>query len=79
MLHGTASAQSPLNTKKGPAQLNCFLAVCGRYIKDEDLEFFKDRVEREVDLGGGKWQHLMDKSFKDMRYNAWRRQLAVRL
>ena len=49
-----------------------------RYIGEEDLEFYKDRVERAVDFpGAGKWQHLMDKHFGDMQYSAWKRHLAV--
>lgn len=53
------------------------LAVLARYITDEDLEFYKERVERDLELPGGCWQHMMDKNLGDMRYSAWKRPLAV--
>ncbi|KAK9785505.1 hypothetical protein WJX73_000678 [Symbiochloris irregularis] len=47
------------------------------YVTEEDLEFFKDRVEREVELpGSGPWEHMMDKNFSELKYSAWRRRLA---
>ena len=45
---------------------------------EEDLQFFKDRVERDVVLPGASgWQHMMNKNFNDVRYSAWKRSLAV--
>ncbi len=46
--------------------------VLGRYITDSDLEFFKDRIEREVDVGARAWDHVLTKSENDWTYTAWR-------
>lgn len=52
---------------------------CCRHITEDDLDFFKDRVERDVDMPGvGKWQHMTDLKLDTLTYSAWRRRLAVR-
>lgn len=49
-----------------------------RYVSEEDLEFFKDHVERNVQLeGASKWEKQMDKDFSTFNYAAWRRILPV--
>lgn len=49
-----------------------------RYVTEADLEFFKDRVERDVELPAvGKWQHMTDLNLETLKYSAWRRRLAV--
>ena len=52
----------------------------GRYVQGEDLEFFKDRVERPTPFPGcGDWELVMAKDFGGgVRYSAWKRHLAVR-
>ncbi len=42
---------------------------------DEDMEFFKERLE--VPAGSGPWEHMMTKDFGTFTYEAWRRTLAV--
>ena len=52
----------------------------GRYVQESDLEYFKDRVERDVDFPGcGDWDLVMAKDIGGgVRYTAWKRHLAVR-
>lgn len=54
------------------------LSHCCRHVTEADLEFFKDRVERDMALPGvGKWQHMTDLKLCTLTYSAWRRRLAV--
>lgn len=49
-----------------------------RPITEADLQFFKDRVERDVELpGAGSWQHMTDLTLANLTYSAWRRRLPV--
>ena len=62
--------------------LQDFLAVTSclacRYVQEADLEFFKDRVERDPPAPGcGKWEHVMAKDFGGVAYTAYKRHLAV--
>ena len=50
-----------------------------RYITEADLEFFKERTEREGEVkGAGPWEHMVTKDFGSFTYEAWRRWLSVR-
>eukprot|EP00884_Botryococcus_braunii_P016853 jgi/Botrbrau1/3851/Bobra.0183s0076.1 len=43
------------------------------YITDADLQFFKDRIERDAAPSGAKpWDHMMDKRGPGFSYSAWR-------
>ena len=49
-----------------------------RYVGDQDLEFFKERVEVPGEVkGAGPWEHMMYKDFGSFTYEAWRRSLTV--
>ena len=49
-----------------------------RYITDADLQFFKDRIERDAAPSGAKpWEHMMDKRGSGFSYSAWRSFVAV--
>ncbi|KAK9816837.1 hypothetical protein WJX72_005705 [[Myrmecia] bisecta] len=44
------------------------------YITEEDLAFFKQRIEEDVVVpGAGKWESMCDKEFDNFTYTAWRR------
>ncbi|CAL5219821.1 g1733 [Coccomyxa viridis] len=46
------------------------------YVGDQDLEFFKERVEVPGEVkGAGPWEHMMYKDFGSFTYEAWRRSL----
>ena len=57
-----------------------WLLLGRRYVQEADLEFFKDRVERDTPAPGcGNWELVMAKDFGGgVRYTAWKRHLAVR-
>lgn len=58
--------------------LTLLTALRTRYVTEQDLDFFKDHVERNVQLeGAGKWEQQMDKDFSTFNYAAWRRILPV--
>lgn len=46
-----------------------------RYVGEEDMNFFKERLEEPK--GAGPWEHMMAKDFNTFTYEAWRRTLAV--
>lgn len=46
-----------------------------RYVGEEDMEVFKERLEQPK--GAGPWEHMMAKDFGTFTYEAWRRSLAV--
>ena len=49
-----------------------------RYVQEADLEFFKDRVERDSPAPGcDKWELVMAKDFGGVAYTAYKRHLAV--
>jgi hypothetical protein len=63
--------------KAKPKDVCLFLV---RYITEEDLEFFRERVEKPGDVkGAGPWEHMVSKDFGSFTYEAWRRSIAVRL
>ena len=46
---------------------------------EADLQFFKDRIEKEQPPPGvTQWEPMMNKDFGDFTYTAWRRSLPVR-
>ena len=65
-----------------PMSTSCYLStslVACRYVQEADLEFFKERVERETPAPGcGSWELVMSKDFgRGVSYTAWKRHLAV--
>ena len=50
----------------------------GRYVNEEDLTFFKDHIEKNVEVEGATaWAPLMSRDFTTFTYTAWRRILPV--
>lgn len=49
--------------------------VIDRYVGEEDMEFFKERLGKPA--GCGDWEHMMSKDFGTFTYEAWRRSTAV--
>ena len=49
-----------------------------RYVDEDDLQFFKDRIEAaEAPAGCTPWELMMDSDFGHFTYTAWRRTMPV--
>lgn len=48
--------------------------VC-RYVSQSDLQFFREKVELEDEAEANNWSHMMDLSYEDTSYSAWRRSI----
>ena len=48
-----------------------------RYVDEQDLEFFKTKIERDDPEEPAQLEPMMDKDYGNITYTAWRRKLKV--